>query len=129
MIYKNKFCTVINCIDGRVQLPVINFLKNYFDAEFVDSITEPGPIKIMTERKSKLKLESIYNKINISLDKHNSVGMGVVGHFNCAGNPVSKDKQIEQIKKSVLILKKTYPNINIIGLWVNRKWEVSRVNT
>ena len=38
-----RFCTVINCMDGRVQLPVIRHMKERFNAEYVDSITEPGP--------------------------------------------------------------------------------------
>ena len=37
-----RFCTVINYIDGRVQLPVIRYLQKRFDAEYVDSITEAG---------------------------------------------------------------------------------------
>ncbi|MHA1252503.1 MAG: carbonic anhydrase, partial [Candidatus Helarchaeota archaeon] len=26
-----KFCTVINCMDGRVQIPVINYLRKRFN--------------------------------------------------------------------------------------------------
>ena len=41
------FFTVINCMDGRVQLPVINYLKQKFNVEFIDTITEVGPNKII----------------------------------------------------------------------------------
>jgi hypothetical protein len=41
------FCTVVNCIDGRVQLPVIEFLKNRFGVDFVDCITEAAPVRIL----------------------------------------------------------------------------------
>jgi len=40
---KMIFCTAVNCMDGRVQLPVINYLKERFSANYVDMITEPGP--------------------------------------------------------------------------------------
>jgi hypothetical protein len=35
-----SFCTAINCMDGRVQLPTITFLKKHFGIEHVDCITE-----------------------------------------------------------------------------------------
>ena len=36
------FCTAVNCMDGRVQLPVTSYLQERFNVEHVDSITEPG---------------------------------------------------------------------------------------
>ena len=42
-----EFVTAINCIDGRVHIPVINWLKASFEAEFVDHITEPGADKAL----------------------------------------------------------------------------------
>jgi len=44
-----RFCTVINCIDGRIQLPVIEYLKIRFNVEYVDTITEAGPNLILSE--------------------------------------------------------------------------------
>ena len=38
-----SFCTAINCMDGRVQLPVIRFLQERFKVDYVDVISEPGP--------------------------------------------------------------------------------------
>ena len=37
-----SFGTAINCIDGRVQLPVINWMKATHHVDWVDVITEPG---------------------------------------------------------------------------------------
>ncbi len=56
-----SFCTVVNCIDGRVQLPVINYLADYFDVDYVDSITEAGPVAILAEKQSSDIAESILN--------------------------------------------------------------------
>ena len=39
---EGTFATAINCMDGRVQLPVIKFLQERFKAEYVDIISEPG---------------------------------------------------------------------------------------
>jgi hypothetical protein len=57
-----KFITVINCMDGRVQLPVIEWLKKNYKADFIDTITEPGPNKILSERKNRFLIESIKKK-------------------------------------------------------------------
>ena len=45
----NTFFTAINCMDGRVQLPVIKYVQEKFDILFVDMITEPGPILYLSE--------------------------------------------------------------------------------
>ncbi len=45
-----SFCTTINCMDGRVQLPVIKYLQKHFNVDYVDSITEPGPNLILAKQ-------------------------------------------------------------------------------
>lgn len=122
-----NFCTVITCMDGRIQLPVNKYLSEYYNAPYVDTITEAGPIKTLTEQKDIEVLESIYERIEISLKAHKSVGMAVVGHFDCARNPLSAEKQIPQIKESIEFLKKRYSDVEIIGLWVDQNWEVVKV--
>jgi len=37
---KRAIC--LNCIDGRVQLPVIEWIKQNYGVDHVDMITEPG---------------------------------------------------------------------------------------
>ena len=44
-----EFCTAINCMDGRVQIPVITYLKERFKADYVDVVSEPGPNRILAE--------------------------------------------------------------------------------
>ena len=46
---RKSFGTVLNCIDGRTQIPVINWIKENFNVEYVDLITEPGMDKIVSE--------------------------------------------------------------------------------
>ena len=64
-----KFGTAINCMDGRTQIPVINYLKNKFDLDYVDTITEPGPNKILADRSESELLKSIKNRLDISVNK------------------------------------------------------------
>jgi carbonic anhydrase len=96
-----KFVTAINCMDGRVQLPVIDWMKKHSTADFVDMITEPGPNKILAEDNSNGLIQSLKKRVEISVFKHASAQIAIIGHFDCAGNPVDKETQLEQIKAAV----------------------------
>ena len=122
-----KFCTSIHCIDGRIQEPIIHFLKSNYNIKYVDTITEPGPIKILADHKNKDVIESILAGINISIEKHGSNLIAVSGHYDCAGNPVDEEIQKSQIFDSIQFLKIHYPNIQIIGLWIDHNWKVNKI--
>jgi len=122
-----KFCTVIKCMDGRVQLPVIKYLQKRFNAEFVDSITESGPNLILAEGKNSVIIESILDRLKISVEKHHSEGIAIVGHYDCAGNAASKDEQVIHVKKAIEFISQQYGNVEVIGLWVDENWDVHEV--
>jgi hypothetical protein len=114
-------------MDGRVQLPVIRYLQKRFNAEYVDSITEAGPNLILSKQKSSVSIQSILERLRISIEHHNSVGVAVVGHHGCAGNPAPQDDQILHIQKVIHFLRQQHEKIVIIGLWVDKNWEVHEV--
>ena len=122
-----KFCTVINCIDGRVQLPVIEYLKKRFDVEFVYTITEPGPTLILADRKYHDIIQSIHDKLRFSISEHNSVGAAIVCHHGCIGNPAPKIEQIAHLRIAIRLLQIEHVGTEIIGLWVTDKSEVEEV--
>ncbi len=123
-----SFATAINCMDGRVQIPIIEYLKINYNVDYVDMITEPGPIKILSENIDNDLINSIKRRVIISVEKHNSNLIAVVGHHDCAGNPEGKETQIKQILKSIKVIKSWYANIQIIGLWVDENWKVNIIN-
>ncbi len=123
-----RFCTVINCMDGRVQLPVNRYLQKRFNVKYVDSITEAGPNLILSEEKSITSIQSIFERLKISIKNHNSVGIAIVGHHDCAGNPAPQNDQIIHIQKAIQFLRQQYENIEIIGLWIDKNWEVHEVS-
>jgi hypothetical protein len=114
-------------MDGRVQLPVIRYLLERFDVEYVDSITEAGPNLVLSERKNNVTVQSILERVNISVEKHHSVGIAVVGHHDCAGNPAPQENQIVHIQGAIRFLRQHYENVEIIGLWVDEHWEIHEV--
>jgi hypothetical protein len=124
-----SFCTVINCIDGRVQIPVINYLKERFGVKYVDSVTEAGPNRIVGRASDDVLLDSIIDRVKISLNHHSSVSLAIVAHHDCAANPASKTEQLEDLELGVKYLTGRFSEIPVIGLWVDETWEVSEVFT
>jgi hypothetical protein len=114
-------------MDGRVQIPVINYLKERFGAQYVDSITEPGPNYLLAEQSDFSLLQSIQVRLDISVKKHLSKAIAIVGHHDCAGNPRPKDMQLIHIEKAMQWIKEKYPSAEVIGLWVDENWEVFEV--
>jgi len=105
-------------MDGRVQLPVIFYLQKRFHADYVDTITEPGVNLILAESADKRLLERVLEKVDISVNAHNSVGLAVVGHHDCAGNPAGEEAQKEHIRTAIEKLRQLYPDLPVIGLWL-----------
>jgi carbonic anhydrase len=69
----------------------------------------------------------IHKTLDISINIHGSKHIAVVGHYDCAGNPVSKEIQLVQIQESVEYVKSLYPELDVFGLWVNENWEVEEL--
>lgn len=124
---KAKFCTVVNCMDGRVQLPVIGYMKKRFNSDYVDSVTEKGPNLVLSEQVAGETAGSILGKVKLSVEVHGSVGIAVAGHYDCAGNPAPESRQAAQIKEAARFLKSRHPNLEVIGLWVDENWKVTEV--
>jgi carbonic anhydrase len=122
-----KFVTAINCMDGRIQLPLINYLKDAFEADYVDLVTEAGPNLILAQAKDKGLVESILNRVRISVEEHGSQLVAIAGHYDCAGNPAAKQQQVLHIQGALSLLRDQFSEIQIIGLWVDRNWQVQRL--
>lgn len=121
---QGKFATSVCCMDGRIQLPLTKWIKENYSVDFVDTITEPGIDKKVAEN---LDLDSVKNKIGISINAHKSELIVVSGHFDCAGNPVSDEEHISQIKKGVDVISSWTLNAKVIGVWVDDSWNICPV--
>jgi hypothetical protein len=125
-----SFCTAIDCMDGRVQLPVIAFLKERFVADHVDVITEAVPNRISGRQTSSSLIESVFDRLRVSVEEHHSLGVAVVGHHDCTGNPVNHEDQIADTVSAVKYIRKQdslHNNIPVIGLWIDENWLVSEI--
>jgi len=122
-----SFCAVINCMDGRTQVPAIKYLTERFNTRYVDSITEAGPILYLAEKQNCPETISIIRKIDISIKKHKSKAIAIVAHYDCTGNPLPKQAQLKQLCSAVLFVKEKYPQTEVIGLWVDENFSVEEI--
>lgn len=120
---KKRFGTALNCIDGRTQIPVIKWLKENFNVDYVDLITEPGMDKVLSQGNS-FENERLREKVKISIKAHNSDVVAVVGHYDCAANPVSDCKHLRDIAASVCTVRSWGLPVRVVGLWVDEFWRV-----
>ena len=118
---EGKFATSITCMDGRIQTPLSNWIKQNYSVDFVDTITEPGVDKKIADNGD---LESIKAKAGISINAHKSGLIVISGHFDCAGNPVSDEEHKSHIKKGVEIVSSWNLGVKVIGVWVDSNWNV-----
>ena len=121
-----KFGTAINCMDGRTQDPVSKWMKTKYGLDYVDTITEPGPDKIIADG-IQPNLDSIKTRLLISVEKHGSKVVAIVAHDECAGNPVSKEEHLAHVKKSAEVVRAWGLGLEVVTVWVNNKWELEEV--
>ena len=110
-----EFATAINCIDGRAQQPVADWLKLNQHVRYVDAITEPGVDKVLAEG-SPEQIEAIRRKVLISVNAHGSRAIAVAGHHDCA-----------HIRRSVETIAAWGLPVQVIGLWVNELFWIEEV--
>ena len=122
-----SFCTAINCMDGRVQQPAAEFMKQRFDARYVDAVTEAGPAGILASGPESVTAQSIYRRVEISVTAHQSRALAIIAHAHCAGNPIADREQQVQVRQCLEHLIIQYPDMEVIGLWIDDAWRVHEV--
>jgi carbonic anhydrase-like protein len=122
-----KFGTAINCIDGRTQEPLIYFMKQKYGIDGVDMVTFPGADGIFSGRENLDKIEIIRRSVSISIEKHHSRIIAIVGHFDCAGNPGDKEHHYAHIRKALHEVSSWNFDAQIAGYYVNDKLQIEEV--
>jgi hypothetical protein len=124
---EGTFVTAINCMDGRTQQPVIDWMKKQYEVDYIDMITEPGPDGIMARREMDL-VKQIKVRVMVSVEKHGSQAIALVAHGGCAGNPVSKDEHLGHLRKGMELIRSWELDVEIVGLWIDEEnWVVDPI--
>lgn len=122
-----RFGTAINCIDGRTQQVVIDYMKQSFGVDGVDMVTFPGADGMLSNRERPEDLTLIKRATSISVERHSSKVIAVVGHHDCAGNPGNKEHHYAHIRRALQEVHSWKFPVQIIGLYVNDGWKTEEV--
>ena len=112
-------------MDGRVQLPVITWIKENYPVDFVDVVTEAGMDGVLSKQKD---ISEILRSIRVSVELNKSTRLFVVGHHDCRGNPADEASHRKDVSAATIRLKKCYPALEVIGLWVNDRWQAEKTS-
>jgi hypothetical protein len=127
MMNSFRFGTEINCMDGRTQQVVIDHMKQNYNIDGVDMVTFPGADVLFTNGKHSEEIALIRKAVSISTEKHGSRIIAVVGHYDCAGNPVTREHHYMHILMAMHEISSWNLHVQIIGLYVNDKREIEEV--
>ena len=105
-----SFSTAINCMDGRVQLPVTSFACHQFKVDYVDMVTGAGAVAYVDE--------DLLRQVGISLKAHQSRGVVVAAHQGCAGNPIDDASHQSQCLIAAEKVRLAYPGVEVVAVWV-----------
>ena len=119
--FNSARATCLNCMDGRVQLPVLNWIRKRYAVQFVDVITRAGMDGALALSDD---IGEIVRSVDISVKINGSSRIFVAGHHDCRGNPADSKTHRRHIMKAVRRLKRLRQGLEVIGLWVNSRWQV-----
>ena len=123
-------------MDGRAQEVVADFGQKKFGARFPDTITEAGLVGQLSNNSKESLLDSVKQKLLISLEKHHSRGIVVHGHQECALlSGVDDERHKDDIRQSVHKIKSLInSSVPVVGVFVKRssrdysEWVVEEIS-
>lgn len=123
----DQFGTVITCMDGRPQRKVADYLTTSLGVRHLDTITTAGAVRHLATDTDQTR--ALLDNLAVSIRHHGSRNVAIVAHFDCVGNPVSEKSQKEQVREAMARVRETYPDVEVVGLWVGEQMIVERVRT
>lgn len=98
------FATAINCMDGRAIRAVLEYFEREHGISYVDMPTEPGPDGLLqSDEQARQRVRQ--RVVDISVGKHNSRIVAVVGHPECAGHPVTLKQHEEDVQAGIAVVR------------------------
>ena len=123
---QGTFGTAINCIDGRTQGPVTEWVRANARVDFVDTVTTPGPDDLLNHA-SPERLDTLRKMVEISVNAHGSQTVAIAGHYDCAAFPADRAQHVAAIRDAVAVVRGWGLPVRVVGLWVNEQWQIEQV--
>ena len=108
-------------------MPVAEWMKREHGVDYVDIITEPGPVRILAAATDPAAIKSTRRRLSISDTRHGSSRVAIVARSDCAGNPDDKDTQLNQLRTAAATVRSWGLEVQLDLLWLGDNWQVERV--
>ena len=102
-------------------------MKQNYNIDGVDMVTFPGADGLFSNGKNSEEIALIRKAVSISTERHGSRIIAVVGHYDCAGNPVTREHHYMHLRRAMREVSSWNLHAQIIGLYVNDKQEIEEV--
>ncbi len=115
------FAVALNCIDGRVQGALADWVRTRYSVDYADVVTEPG-IDAVLALGDPATRESLLDKVCVSRLAHLAGHLVVAGHHDCAANPVPRSVHEEHIRAAVGHVRAALPGFQVTGVYIDETW-------
>jgi hypothetical protein len=119
-----RFAVVLNCIDGRTQQPLLDWVRRELDVRHVDVVTEPGVDGVLA-RGDDTALQGLLDKVCVSRLAHGAVALVVAGHHDCAANPGDADAHAADLTRAAAAIRQALPELPVRAVYVDHTWDVT----
>lgn len=119
---EEPFALVLNCVDGRVQRPLLSWIREELSLEKADYLTLPGPDGAFAEGGA--ELERARRLAGFLSEHRRHTCLVVAGHHDCLGNPVADEAHRRQIEAAARTAHGWGLTPRTIGAWIGEGWTV-----
>jgi hypothetical protein len=102
-------------------------MKQNSNIDGVDMVTFPGVDGIFSNEDHSEEIALIRRAVSISIQKHGSKIIAIVGHYDCAGNPGAREYHYMHIRKAMHEVSSWDLHADVVGMYVNDKREIEEV--
>jgi len=124
-----RFALAITCIDGRVQRPVVDYIRRTYGVDYVDLITEPGPEWALTDPERGGVQAAIQRKARFSVAGHDAELIAMTAHDDCLGNDADPGTRLAQLHAAQRMITGWDLGVDVVGLWVHMDGKVEEAAT
>jgi hypothetical protein len=104
------------------------WMREVLSLDYVDLITQPGADGVLAGDASVAK-QLVLPRVQLSVQRHASPIVAIVGHFDCAANPGDEAEHRVQLGQAIGVLQEWQLGVKVIALWVNQQWQIEVVKT
>ena len=122
-------CIAVNCVDGRVQHPAIEYLRTRFSVPHVDVVSEWNPAHVLAGSHVSEHTRSVVERVNLLVTVHDVVAVALVAHQGCEEAGLFDGDPIEELNMAVQHLAQHVTQHRVIGLWIDQMGSVQEIRT